>query len=152
MGRGRLPRLYECALGGDIYPMSSFCSERTLPSEQVDGLERNAHLTLGMGYPQSRLDYPFGLMHSCKWDHPSVYAPDLSLLGLNSRICAKGLYDAWALMCSCFICRGVFHCAVAAQPGSASLFKYLGKVELNFTNCGYFQILRLWDGWELFEH
>ncbi|KAL7770284.1 hypothetical protein CFE70_000217 [Pyrenophora teres f. teres 0-1] len=123
-------KIYEYALGGELYPL---CSS-SVP-----------HLTLGLGYHhslfQSRGNFESVLsrMHDrhIPEDRPFVYEPRVSILSLNKTIRDEALHTAWAIMRSCFVDRGLFEGAINAQPGAAKPYKYLGKIELNFTNHGY---------------
>ncbi|KAG9388428.1 hypothetical protein A1F94_001320 [Pyrenophora tritici-repentis] len=126
-------KIYEYALGGELYPLGS---------------SRIPQITLGLGYQPSLFKFGTDIWEVMSRmdkfdrhvpeDRPSVYEPQVSMLALNKTIRGEVIHTAWMLMRSCFFNRGLFESAINAPPGAAEPYKYLGKIELNFTNYGYF--------------
>ncbi|CAN9081490.1 unnamed protein product [Alternaria alternata] len=144
-GEIRTP-IYQYALGGELYPLSTRDSES---SREVTMACRTARLTLGMGYNRwiflddkgDILETQMNKSHIPEVARPFIYEPVLELLLVSSWIREEVLHTGWELMHSCFFDSGIFHKAINARPGPAVNYKYLSKVELAFTNAGWFDFL-----------
>ncbi|RMZ74535.1 tat pathway signal sequence [Pyrenophora seminiperda CCB06] len=146
--------IYMYALGGEIYPMSSFLDAdplvSSMPADQLEVMRRTANLTFGLGYDRlAKKQWSVVQLQTADplipEDRPVVHAPELSLLCLNPRIRQEVLFTGWKLMRSHFFDRGMFTQAAQARPGPAKAFQCLAKLELNFTNTGYFKFFGVRD-------
>ncbi|CAN9138882.1 unnamed protein product [Alternaria sp. RS040] len=134
--------IYQYALGGELYPLSTRDSESI---KEVTMACRTARLTLGMGYNMwifhdDKVRTQMNKSHVPE-ARPFVYEPALELLLVSSRMREEVLHTAWELMHSCFFDSGIFHKAINARPGPAVNYEYLSKVELAFTNADWFDFL-----------
>ncbi|CAN9193131.1 unnamed protein product [Alternaria alternata] len=144
-GEIRTP-IYQYALGSELYPLSTRDSESR---REVTMACRTARLTLGMGYNRwiflddkgDILETQMNKSHIPEVARPFIYEPVLELLLVSSWIREEVLHTGWELMHSCFFDSGIFHKAINARPRPAVNYKYLSKVELAFTNAGWFDFL-----------
>ncbi|CAN9100825.1 unnamed protein product [Alternaria alternata] len=143
-GEIRTP-IYQYALGGELYPLSTQDSESSREGTMAC---RTARLTLGMGYSMwIFLDDKGDILRTqmSKSHVPEarsfVYEPALELLLVSSWMREEVLHTGWELMRGCFFDSGIFHKAINSRPGPAMNYKYLSKVELAFTNADWFDFL-----------
>jgi hypothetical protein len=135
-------RILEMAIApdGEIYPLNSALRHTWVRLSE----QETSHVVMGIGYSNTyRKDLTSSGYSSWAftWELKESAPPNIDILCVSKQLCDEGLQAAWEGTKRCFVDPMIFTTVLDSRIGVMAKYNVLGRIELSFTNRGWFDFL-----------
>jgi hypothetical protein len=140
-------RILEMAIApdGEIYPLNSALHH----TWACLSMQATSHVVMGIGYSKTyHEDLTPSWCHAFdfSWELKESAPPNIDILCVSKQLCDEGLQAAWEGAKRCFIDPSIFTSVLVSRIGVMAKYNVLGRIELSFTNRGWFDFLGITRG------